>query len=145
MQAYLSKNQHKEQTMTLSQSKKTEIAAFLLRISLGVMWLAHAGLKFFVFTIPGFAGWLESQGLPSFTAWTVFLMEAIGGALILLGVYGRYASAALLPILIVAMFTHTGNGWVHTSTGGGWEYPLFLIIASVVHFLLGDGKYAVSK
>lgn len=129
--------------MTLSQSEKTELAAFLLRISLGVMWLAHAGLKFFVFTIPGFAGWLESQGLPSIMAWPVFLMEVIGGVLILFGIYGRYTSAILLPVLVVAMSTHIHNGWVHTSTGGGWEYPLFLIIASVVHFLLGDGKYSM--
>jgi putative oxidoreductase len=130
--------------MKLSQYEKTEIAAFLLRISLGVMWLAHAGLKFFVFTISGFAGWLENQNLPSFAAWPVFLMEVIGGILILLGVYGRYASLILLPIMAVAMSTHIHNGWAHTSAGGGWEYPLFLIIASVVHFLLGDGKYAVS-
>lgn len=129
--------------MTFSQSEKTELAAFLLRISLGVMWLAHAGLKFFVFTIPGFAGWLESQGLLGFMAWPVFLMEVIGGILILLGIYGRYASIMLLPVMAVAMSTHIHNGWVHTSTGGGWEYPLFLIIASIVHFLLGDGKYAI--
>lgn len=126
-------------------SDKKELAAFLLRASLGVMWLAHAGLKFFVFTISGFAGWLESQGLPGFMAWPAFLLEVSGGILILLGIYGRYASALLLPVLVVAMSTHIQNGWVHTSTGGGWEYPLFLIIASVVHFLLGDGKYAVTK
>ena len=129
--------------MTLSQSEKTELAAFLLRISLGVMWLAHAGLKWFVFTIAGFAGWLESQGLPSSMAWVVFLLEVIGGLLILLGYYGRYASLALIPVMAVAMSTHIHNGWVHTSVGGGWEYPAFLIVAPLVHFLLGDGRFSL--
>ena len=27
---------------------------------------------------------------------------------------------------------HSGNGWVFSAAGGGWEYPLFLIVVSVV-------------
>ncbi len=122
---------------------RPEYGAFLLRISLGVMWISHACLKWFVFTIPGFAGWLESAGFSPIFAWPVFLMEIIGGTLILLGFYGRYVSAILVPVLVVAMYSHMGNGWVHTSTGGGWEYPLFLIMASIAHFLNGDGVYSV--
>lgn len=124
------------------QTKQQEMGAFLLRAALGTMWLSHAGLKFFVFTIPGFAGWLTSQGLPAFMAWPVFLMEVIGGAMILAGLYGRYASIALIPVMAVALMTHLPNGWVHTSTGGGWEYPLFLIVASIAHALIGDGAFA---
>ncbi len=58
------------------------------------MWIAHALLKWFVFTTPGFAGWLESQGMPAFMAWLVFLLELSGGVMILIGFYGRYVSAA---------------------------------------------------
>ncbi len=117
--------------------------AMILRLGLGVMWIAHALLKWFVFTIPGFASWLETQGIPAFMAWPVFLLELAGGIMILIGFYGRYASAILVPIMLVATWTHLPNGWAHTSEGGGWEYPMFLILASVVHVLIGDGRFAI--
>ena len=129
--------------MEYFDSRFSSTGVMLLRIALGVMWLAHAQLKWFVFTIPGMAGWLESQGLPGFMAWPVFLMEVIGGLMILFGFYGRYASSALLPILLVATWTHLPNGWVHTNEGGGWEFPVFLVFASLAHILIGDGKYAI--
>ncbi|MCF6289287.1 MAG: DoxX family protein [Proteobacteria bacterium] len=119
--------------------------AMLLRMGLGTMWIAHALLKWFVFTIPGFASWLESQGIPAFMAWPVFLLELIGGTMILIGYYGRYASAILVPVMLVAAWTHIANGWSHTSEGGGWEYPMFLVLASIVHVLLGDGRFAISS
>ena len=117
--------------------------ALILRVALGTMWMAHALLKWWVFTIPGFAGWLTSQGLPAFMAWPVFLIELIGGIMLLLGVYGRYVSAALIPLMLVAAWTHSANGWLHTSEGGGWEYPIFLVFASIAHVLIGDGRYAL--
>ena len=118
--------------------------AFLLRVSLGAMWISHALLKYFVFTIPGLAGFLESKGLPAFAAWPLFAAELTGGIAILLGFYGRQVSALLLPILIVATWTHIPNGWVFTVPNGGWEYPAFLIAASLVHVLIGDGAHALA-
>jgi hypothetical protein len=37
------------------------------------------------------------------------------------------------------------NGWVSTAPGYGWEYPAFLIAASVVLALLGDGAYTLRR
>jgi putative oxidoreductase len=119
--------------------------AAMLRISLGAMWISHALLKYLVFTIPGFAGFLSAQGMPSFLAWPVFLAELAGGILIVLGVHGRAVSAVLLPVLAGALSVHAGNGWVFTSANGGWEYPAFLIAASVVHILVGDGALALAS
>ena len=42
-----------------------------------------------------------------------------------------------------ATLQHAGNGWVFSNANGGWEYPVFLIAASLVHALLGDGRYAL--
>lgn len=119
-------------------------AATLLRASLGTMWISHALLKLLVFTIAGFEGFLASQGMPTFVAWPVVLLELAGGTLILLGWHGRIVSLALLPVLVGAMAAHLGNGWVFSNPNGGWEYPLFLIAMSVVHGLLGDGAFALS-
>ncbi len=117
--------------------------AFLLRLSLGTMWISHALLKLLVFTMPGFQGFLVSQGMPTFMAWPVVLMELVGGAFILLGLHGRIASLALLPVLAGATLAHIGNGWVFSAPGGGWEYPVFLIAASIAHMLLGEGAFAL--
>jgi putative oxidoreductase len=120
-------------------------AATVLRLSLGTMWITHALLKLLVFTIPGFEQFLAGHGLPTFIAWPTVIAELLGGALILLGFHGRLVSLALLPVLAGALFAHAGNGWVFSNPNGGWEYPLFLMAMSVVHFLLGDGAAAVSR
>ncbi len=117
-------------------------AALLLRLSLGTMWISHALLKLLVFTMPGFQAFLASQGMPTILAWPVVLLEIGGGVLILLGIHGRVASLVLLPVLAGATIAHIGNGWVFSAPNGGWEYPIFLIAASMVHALLGDGAYA---
>ena len=119
--------------------------ALLLRLGLGTMWIAHALLKVFVFTLPGTVAFFEKIGFWGPLAYIVIAAELIGGIAILLGVYGRTVSAALIPIMAGALFTHLGNGWVFSAAGGGWEYPAFLILASVVHALIGDGAYALSR
>jgi putative oxidoreductase len=96
-----------------------------------------------VFTLPGTAQFFASLGFPGWTAYLVFAAELVGGVLLVLGVYTRAVAAALVPILIGALYVHVGNGWLFTAKGGGWEYPLFLIAASVVQALLGDGAYAL--
>ena len=117
----------------------------LLRVALGTMWIAHALLKLFVFTLPGTAGFFESVGLPGVLAYPVFAAELTGGLLILIGFYGRYVSAALLPILLGAAWVHLPNGWVFSASGGGWEYPIFLAAASLAHWLSGDGAFALRR
>jgi putative oxidoreductase len=131
--------------LTIDRYMNPALAATLLRVALGSMWIAHAILKYSVFTIPGFAGWLESQGLPGFMAWPVFLLELLGGVAIFIGFHGRWASLALLPVMLVAASTHVANGWLHTSPSGGWEYPAFLAVASFAHFLAGDGALALGR
>lgn len=118
-------------------------AALLLRLSLGVMFIAHALLKLVVFTLPGTVKFFETLGYPGFLAYVVFGAELVGGALLVLGVYTRWVSLALIPILIGAAMVHVPNGWVFSAPNGGWEYPVFLAIASAVQALLGDGALAM--
>lgn len=123
--------------------KLAPYGATVLRVSLGVMFIAHALLKYWAFTIPGFAGFLGSVGFPAFMAWPVFLLELIGGVMLVLGFYGRLASVALLPVLLGALVVHIGNGWLFSAPNGGWEYPAFLITASIAHIAIGDGAWAL--
>jgi putative oxidoreductase len=116
--------------------------AFALRAALGVMFVAHAYLKYAVFTVPGFAGFLGGVGLPAFLAWPIILAELVGGLAILAGFHGRLVSLALLPVLLGALAVHAPNGWVFNAPNGGWEYPAFLALAAAAHVLIGDGAFA---
>jgi putative oxidoreductase len=118
----------------------------LLRVSLGVMYLAHSVvLKLLTFGLAGTAGYFESIGLPGWLAYATFAAEAVGGVLLVLGVHSRWVALGLVPALVGAIvWVHVGNGWVFTAPGGGWEYPLFLIVASVALALIGDGAFALS-
>lgn len=122
---------------------QTAYAFTLLRVALGVMWLAHALLKIVVFTLPGADQFFVAHGFPAHSAYVVVAAELAGGLMILLGFHGRAASLALLPVLAGAASVHLPNGWVFTASGGGWEYPAFLMIASVAHALGGDGALAL--
>ncbi len=119
-------------------------AATVLRVALGVMFVAHALLKYAVFTLPGTVKFFESLGLPGPLAYVTFWAELIGGTLILLGVGSRWASAALVPVLLGATWAHAGNGWLFSAPNGGWEYPAFLALAALAQALLGDGRFAAS-
>jgi putative oxidoreductase len=111
----------------------------LLRVALGAMWIAHALLKIVVFTLPGTAAFFESVGIPGFLVYPVVVAEILGGVAIVLGVYARQVALLLVPILFGALMVHLPHGWVFSAQGGGWEYPAFLIVASFVVWLSGDG------
>lgn len=125
-------------------SKTAPYAALLLRVSLGVMFLAHSlYLKVIVFSVPGTVGFFESLGLPAIAAYLTLLAEIGGGIALILGFQTRLVALAVIPVLLGATWVHAGNGWVFSAQGGGWEYPLFLTVAALVQALLGSGAYAV--
>jgi putative oxidoreductase len=127
-------------------SRTAPYAAFVLRVALGGMFIAHSlVLKHFTFTLPGTAQFFESIGLPAALAYLTFWAELLGGLALVAGVGTRWVAIALVPILIGATWVHAGNGWVFSAPNGGWEYPVFLIVASLVQALLGDGRFALAS
>ncbi|HKO67002.1 MAG TPA: DoxX family protein [Burkholderiaceae bacterium] len=120
-------------------------AAFALRLALGTMFIAHALLKVFVFTLPGTMQFFESVGLPGTLAYATIAAELAGGVTLMLGIGTRWIAALLIPVLLGATWTHAPNGWLFTAPNGGWEYPAFLSVAAFVQALLGDGAFALSS
>jgi len=127
----------------MKSNQNSEYAALLLRVTLGVMFIAHGLLKVLVSTLPGTAQFFEQVGFPGFTAYVVTFMEIGGGALLISGIATRWVALALVPILLGALSVHWGSGWVFSSPNGGWEYPAFLVVATLVQALLGSGAYAL--
>ena len=112
----------------------------LLRIALGILFLAHAGLKIFVFTPAGTARFFVSLGLPGGLAYLTIAAEILGALALILGLWPRIVAAAMIPILVGAIATvHGAAGFWFTNPNGGWEYPAFWAIALAVVALAGDG------
>ena len=129
----------------MNDARMTATAALLLRVSLGTMFVAHALLKYFVFTLPGTAQFFESLGLPGVLGYATFAAELVGGLMLIAGVRTRAVALALIPIMLGATWAHAGNGWLFSAPKGGWEYPVFWTITLVVQALLGDGAYAYRR
>ena len=122
-----------------------DTAALLARITLGSLLLAHGLLKVFVFTVPGTVGFFASLGLPPIAAYATIFGELAGGAAILFGLYTRLAAFLTLPLLLGAVWAHSGNGWVFSNANGGWEFPAFLVATAIIVTVQGGGAYALER
>lgn len=130
----------------MTEERLHEWGALILRTALGIVYVAHSlYLKLWVFGLEGTAQFFQSIGLPGALAYAVFTVEAVGGVALILGFQTRWVAAALIPVALGATWAHLGAGWLFSSPGGGWEYPLFLAIATLVQVLLGDGAYAMRR
>ncbi len=119
-------------------------AALLLRVSMGLLFLAHgAVLKLGTFGLAGTMGYFGSIGYPPALGALVIAAEILGGLALIAGIGVRVVSLAFVPLMLSALLQHTGNGWVFTSPGGGWEYPAFWTAALLVQAGLGAGAFAL--
>lgn len=128
----------------MNDTRNVAYAALLLRLSLGLMFIAHWSLKMFVFTPAGTVGFFGSLGLPPVVAYFDLVIEIVGAAALILGVWARAFALLLVPVLLGAIITvHGPAGWLFTNPHGGWEYLAFWCVGLVVLALIGDGAYAL--
>jgi putative oxidoreductase len=121
-------------------------AALVLRLAIGLMFLAHAGLKIFVFTPAGFVKYFAGLGLPEWFAYAIIALEVIGGLALILGVLARWVALILAAELIgTIVMVHGAKGFAFTNAGGGWEFPALWAVAAVALALLGDGPYTLVR
>lgn len=130
----------------MNEQRLTAYAALLLRVSMGILFLAHGIiLKYLTYTPAGTAQYFESIGYPAATAYLVIAGEIIGGLMLIIGYKVRLVSLAFIPLLVGATLQHVGNGWVFSAEGGGYEFPAFWIVALIVQALLGAGVYSLDR
>ena len=108
---------------------------FVLRVAIGIDWIAHAFLK----------TWRGMNTHEALLAWPTFGLEVMGGLAILLGWYTRQWAAFLLIFLAVVVWIKWPVGWTYSNTGGGWEYPLFWLVAQLTLVCVGSGAFALQK
>lgn len=134
-----------ERTPFSVSAANVDYAALLLRVTMGVGFIAHAYLKYAIFTPAGTVQYFQSLGLPGPLAYVVIAAEFFGGIALILGLWTRWVSLALLPILLGAVFAHAGNGFFFSAANGGWEFPAFWAVALAVQALIGGGALALKR
>lgn len=129
---------------TLSKDRAAQLAATLLRVTMGGLFLFHGAVKLFIFTPAGTAGYFQSIGLPGPLAYLTIAAELLGGLALIAGFHTRLVALALIPLMLgAALFGHGSAGFVFSNPGGGWEFPAFWTVTLAVQALLGSGAYAL--
>ena len=123
----------------------TPYAALLLRVSLGLLFLAHGGLlKLGTFGISGTMGFFGSLGYPPVLGLVVIIAEIGAGIALIAGVWVRAVSLLAVPILIGATLQHAPNGWMFGAPRGGWEFPALWTALLLVQAGIGAGAFALN-
>jgi putative oxidoreductase len=116
------------------------LALLVLRVVLGVIMVAHG--------YPKVTGGISHQvqivsglGLPGWLAYFSAAAEFLGGILILLGLFTRFASFAVLINMSVAIWkVHWKNGLLGDK---GYQFPLALAAIAFALIFLGAGSMAL--
>jgi putative oxidoreductase len=124
----------------MNKTNIQSIGVSLLRIHFGIILLAHGWLKVYVFSIAGTVGYFSSIGLPSIIAYLVIFGELVGGLALILGIQTRLAATLAVPIVFGAAVMNSGDGWLHSASGGGWEYAASLTVIAISLAFTGSGQ-----
>lgn len=122
--------------------------ALVLRVVLGVVYIAHAYLALVVM---GLAKAVEYQRamhipLPEIGVWYMIVAHGLGGILLLLGLLVRWAALANIPIVAGALwFVHLQQGFFIFGSKFGYEYVLVVLGATIAQALLGAGAFTLKK
>ena len=116
----------------------------VLRVVVGIVFLAHGWQKLFGFGFHGVAGFFAGAGipLPFVSGVIVTLVEFIGGAALVLGLLTRWAAALnAFDMLVAVLVVHMKNGFFDQNHGV--EFPLTLLAACIALTMLGPGSLSV--
>jgi putative oxidoreductase len=128
----------------MAADRLQQLGILLLRVALGVMFIAHGFvLKFWIIGPEGSARFFSVLGFPGWLAYPTMATETVGGVMLVLGIQARWVALALTPVVLGALWVHSGNGWLFEATHGGWEFPLYLVVLCVAQAMLGDGACAL--
>jgi putative oxidoreductase len=130
----------------MSRADAISYATLLLRLALGVLFIAHGSVKLFVYKPKWTAAYFESLGLPGFVGYFTMAAELGGGSLLILGFATTIVALLLVPLMLgTIVMVHGSKGWMFNNPDGGWEYPAFWSVALVVQAMLGSGPYSLGR
>lgn len=128
---------------------KADVALLVIRLGLGVIFVAHGGQKLF--------GWFGGAGLKGTIAWMsgslhvpaalvvlAAVAEFFGGLGVLTGLLTRVAALGIACVMGVAIAT---THWQHGFFNGanGIEFPLMLLVCALALMIGGSGHWGVDR
>lgn len=128
---------------TVAESSRLQLALFILRVVVGLIFVIHGGQKLFQYGFGNVIGSFGKMGipLPAIAGPVVTIVEFFGGLALVAGVVTRVAAILIACDMLGAiLFVHLKNGFFGP---GGFEYPLSLLAASVCLALAGASAYSV--
>jgi putative oxidoreductase len=130
-------------------SWRTNLALFLMRAMLGVVFMGHGSMKLFgAFGGDGMASFTRTLAkldipYPEVAAWLAAGTEFLGGLALILGLGVRWVCWPLVFTMLVASFkAHPGAFFLHR---GGMEFSLTLACMTAALGLLGPGAWSVKR
>ena len=122
--------------------------ALVLRVVLGVIYIAHAYLALVVMSPAKAVEYQRAMHipLPEISVWYLILAHGLGGILLILGLLVRWAALANIPVIAGALwFVHLQQGFFIFGSKIGYEYMLVLLGATIAQALLGAGAFTLRK
>ncbi len=127
---------------TAFRARTSELALTLLRVTIGVIMIAHGWDK-----LQGIDAWtanLAGMGIPfpEISVWLAIAGELLGGIGLAIGLFTPIAALGVFFSMSVAIVSaHLDNGLM--ARDGGFEYPLTLMMGALFFFARGGGRYSV--
>lgn len=121
-----------------------DAALLLLRLVVGVVFIAHGVQKLFVYGLDGVAGSFGQMGIPmaELAGPAAAFVEFFGGMALVIGLLTRLAGLGLgITMLGAIFFAHLSKGFF--AANGGYEFPLTLLAATGALALAGAGRWSL--
>ncbi|HJU69514.1 MAG TPA: DoxX family protein [Gemmatimonadaceae bacterium] len=125
--------------------RQLSVGIALVRIIVGVIFIAHGYMKFFVMGIPGTTGFFAQVGVPAASLMAPFVatLEVAGGIALVLGLLTRLAALGLAINMLVAIFLVRLEGGFFAPNGA--EFEILLCIACVALVIAGAGAFSADE
>ena len=123
-------------------SQFSDLGLLFLRLTLASIFLAHGLSKWGLWSMK------PSKEMPAKLLGLLklaFLLETIGGLLVLLGFYTTIGTIALIVVMLGATYFKAIVWKVSfmEKEKMGWEFDLILLAASLLLFLMGPGRFSI--
>ncbi|GAB3676868.1 DoxX family protein [Salinisphaera aquimarina] len=128
----------------MNRYQADDLGKLVLRLVLALLLLAHGFAKI-TGGIDGVQAMLVGHGLPPELGYAVFIGEIVAPALLIAGLYSRFAAGVVVINMLVALWlAHTGQ-LLSLTPQGGWavELQAFFLFTAAAIALMGSGNYAL--
>lgn len=113
-----------------------DLALLVLRLALGIVFLAHGPMK-----LTKTKEMVAGMGLSELQVRSIGIGEVVGSALVLLGIWPRVGAGIFMIVMLGAIYFKSQKWKKNFSGDNGWEFEFMLLAAAFAIVLAGGGTY----